>query len=108
MQMADCAQPALLQTRSFNKQHNSTNNTYMPTSVFSDPDNSAVDEAAKQAGADEVHRIKVRIDQQEVKIQTPSLSRKDWRDQWISFFRVDRLNTPTPAAPPKHQPFDGD
>jgi hypothetical protein len=42
----------------------------MPTSVFSDSVNSAFDEAAKQASADEVHRIKVTIDQQEVEIQS--------------------------------------
>ena len=78
----------------------------MPTSVFSEPVKSAFDEAANQAGADEAHRIKVTIDQQEVEIQTPYPSPADWRDQVIYFLMVDRFNNP--ATPPKHKPFNGE
>jgi glycosidase len=78
----------------------------MPTSVFSESVKSAFDIAANQASADEVHRITVTIDEQEVEIQTPYPSPEDWRDQPIYFLMVDRFYNP--ATPPRHQPFDGE
>lgn len=48
--------------------------------------------------------IKVKVDGQDVLIETPFPSPADWRDHWIYFVMVDRFNNPN--NPPINQPWD--
>lgn len=72
----------------------------MPSSVWSPVVQSAITEATSPS------QRRVRVGRRQVSIPTLFPSPADWRDHWIYFLLIDRLNNP--AAPPRHLPFDGE